>query len=180
MYHSPIVPYSTQRERNQSNIIAENTIAAIIKGGPLAPRINGLVTFTDVQGGTLVAVTVYGLPNYQPASNGGSPIGPFGFHLHNVGDCAVGNPQSPFEAAGEHWNPDNQPHGNHAGDFPVLFSNNGYSYMAFFTNRFKPEDVIGKSVIIHQNPDDYRTQPSGNAGLRLACGVIDYVQLKRF
>ncbi len=64
------------------------------------------------------------------------------------------------------------PHGNHAGDFPVLFSNDGYAEMTFFTNRFKPWEVIGKSVIIHQNPDDYRSQPSGNSGKRLACGVI--------
>ena len=78
----------------------------------------------------------------------------------------------PFTSAGGHWNPDNQPHGNHAGDFPVLFSNDGYAEMQFFTNRFKPKDVIGKAIIIHQNPDDYRSQPSGNAGKRLACGII--------
>ncbi len=75
-------------------------------------------------------------------------------------------------AAGGHWNPTNQPHGNHAGDFPVLFSNDGYTRMLFFTNKFTVPQVVGKSVIIHQNPDDYRTQPSGNSGKKLACGVI--------
>ncbi len=54
----------------------------------------------------------------------------------------------------------------------LLFSNNGFASMCFFTNRLKPSDVVGKSVIIHQNPDDYRTQPNGAAGKRLACGVI--------
>jgi len=44
--------------------------------------------------------------------------------------------------------------------------------MCFYTNKFRPRDVVGKSVIIHKNPDDYRSQPSGNAGKRLACGVI--------
>ncbi|WP_201260037.1 superoxide dismutase family protein [Tissierella sp. P1] len=44
--------------------------------------------------------------------------------------------------------------------------------MSFFTDKFKPEDIIGRSVIIHQNPDDYRTQPAGNSGKRIACGVI--------
>lgn len=44
--------------------------------------------------------------------------------------------------------------------------------MNFFTNRFRASDVIGKTIIIHQNPDDYRTQPAGNSGNRLACGVI--------
>lgn len=47
--------------------------------------------------------------------------------------------------------------------------------MSFFTNRFRPSQVIGKSVMIHQNPDDFRSQPSGNAGKRLACGVIQGV-----
>ena len=56
----------------------KDTIGAIIKGGPLAPSINGLVTFTDVYDGTLVSATIYGLPKYQPASNGKGPIGPFG------------------------------------------------------------------------------------------------------
>jgi len=64
------------------------------------------------------------------------------------------------------------PHGNHAGDFPVLFSNNGVARMCFFTNKFKVADIIGKAVVIHQNPDDYRTQPAGDSGKRLACGVI--------
>lgn len=65
-----------------------------------------------------------------------------------------------------------QPHGNHAGDFPVLFSNNGSSRMSFFTSKFKVADIIGRSVIIHESPDDYRTQPAGNSGRKLACGVI--------
>jgi superoxide dismutase, Cu-Zn family len=66
----------------------------------------------------------------------------------------------------------NQPHGNHVGDFPVLFSNYGYAYMCFFTDKFKVADIIGKLVVIHENSDDYRTQPAGNSGKKLACGVI--------
>lgn len=56
------------------------------------------------------------------------------------------------------------PHGNHAGDFPVLFSNGGRARMRLFTSKFKVRDIIGKSVIIHENPDDYRSQPAGNSG----------------
>ncbi len=145
---------------------------ANIVGGPLQPQIRGVIDFYDVRGGTWVCVEVYGLPPYQPATNGRNPIGPHGFHIHEFGDCQVGDPFDPFQAAGEHWDPTNQPHGNHAGDFPVLFSNNGYSKMCFFTNAFKPYQVVGKSIIIHLNPDDYRTQPAGDSGKRLACGVI--------
>ncbi|MGI6226272.1 MAG: superoxide dismutase family protein, partial [Peptococcales bacterium] len=107
-----------------------------------------------------------------PGNNDNNPVGPHGFHIHENGSCVIGNPDEPFQGAGGHWNPFNQPHGNHAGDFPVLFSNNGYTYMTFFTNKFRVREIIGKAIIIHQNPDDYRTQPAGGAGKRLACGVI--------
>jgi Cu-Zn family superoxide dismutase len=152
--------------------VADNLAVANIQGGPLAPDIKGTVTFRSVQGGTKVTVEVWGLPRYQPAVNGQQQVGPHGFHIHEVGICKVGDTSNPFMAAGGHWNPDNQPHGNHAGDLPVLFSNNGIAYMTFFTDKFTVAEVIGKSVIIHESPDDYRTQPAGNSGRRLACGVI--------
>ncbi len=145
---------------------------ANIQGGPLAPNLRGIVIMQEVRGGTEVYVEVLGLPPYRPAQDGQDPVGPHGFHIHENASCAVGDPDKPFEAAGEHWNPTNQPHGNHAGDFPVLFSNGGYARMSFFTNKFRVNDAIGKAVIIHQNPDDYRTQPAGDAGKRLACGII--------
>ena len=145
---------------------------AYLRGGPLAPHITGVVCFRDVPGGCEVWVEVSGLPRYRPAMGSEDPVGPHGFHLHMHGTCTVGDPEDPFQDAGGHWNPDGQPHGNHAGDFPVLFSNNGYARMCFFTNRFKAKDILGKAVIVHQNPDDYRTQPAGDAGKRLACGVV--------
>ena len=147
---------------------------AYVSGGPLAPQIEGVVYFVPVVGGTKVSVKVTGLPDYQPAQNNQAPIGPHGFHLHENGSCKIGDPNNPFQAAGGHYNPSNQPHGNHAGDFPVLFSNNGFARITFFTNKFEVRDVIDRSVIIHQNPDDYRSQPAGAAGKRLACGIIDW------
>lgn len=156
----------------EKNSKSNTQIEAHIIGGPLAPQINGKVTFKDVPGGTIVAVEVRGLPSYQEAADGKAPIGPHGFHIHENGICEIGNPQDPFLAAGGHWNPTKQPHGNHAGDLPVLFSNHGYALMAFFTDKFKPSEAVGHAVIIHQNPDDFRSQPAGNAGKRLACGVI--------
>jgi Cu-Zn family superoxide dismutase len=155
--------------------LSNPTAIAHIRGGPLRPQIQGVVTFYKGQGGTWVCVEVKGLPPYKRAANGQNPIGPHGFHIHEFGSCEVGDPENPFQGAGGHWNPTNQPHGNHAGDLPVLFSNDGYARMCFFTNAFTPHDVIGKAVIIHENPDDYRTQPAGNAGRRLACGVITHV-----
>jgi Cu-Zn family superoxide dismutase len=145
---------------------------ANIKGGPLATQLRGTVLFTDVPGGTWVCIRVSGLPDYKAAKDKEQPVGPHGFHIHEKGSCEAGDPKEPFKAAGEHWNPTNQPHGNHAGDFPVLFSNKGMARMCFFTDKFRTQDIIGKAVIIHESPDDYRSQPAGNAGRRLGCGII--------
>ncbi|EJE7235348.1 TPA: superoxide dismutase family protein [Clostridium botulinum] len=156
----------------RNKYICKNAIS-YIKGGSLYPKVEGFVLFQDVPGGTAVYVNITGLPDYQPAKGEKAPIGPHGFHIHQFGNCNVGSPEDPFKDAGEHWNPTNQPHGNHAGDFPVLFSNNGKCIMWFFTNKFKVQDIIGKSIIIHENPDDYRSQPSGNSGKKIACGIIN-------
>lgn len=145
---------------------------AHIRGASPASKLKGIVYFKDVLGGTEVYVEVKGLPPYNPGTANTPPIGPHGFHIHDIGNCEVGDPNKPFTSAGEHWNPTNQPHGNHAGDFPVLFSNDGYARMSFFTNKFKVSDIIGKAVIIHENPDDYRTQPAGAAGKRIGCGIV--------
>lgn len=146
--------------------------AAVIAGSPLAPALSGVVTFKDIPGGTEVCADITGLPPFRPASGGEEQIGPHGFHIHEYGSCQLGDPNDPFKEAGGHWNPFGQPHGNHPGDFPVLFSNNGAARMCFFTDRFKPADVIGKSVVIHQGPDDYKSQPAGKSGKRIGCGVI--------
>lgn len=155
----------------QSDVTPKNAMAKI-SGGSLNPMIAGVVFFYDVPGGTDVCVKVEGLPNYQKSKEGAAQIGPHGFHIHEFGDCEVGDVNKPFPNTGGHFNPNGQPHGNHLGDFPVLFSNNGYSKMCFFTNKFKPSDIIGKSIVIHESPDDYKTEPSGNSGKKIACGVI--------
>lgn len=149
---------------------------ARLNGSPKYPNILGEVIFEEVPDGVMVHTYVTGLPNFKP---GNPPIGPHGFHIHEFGNCQIDNNEEPFKNAGEHWNPTNQPHGNHAGDFPVLFSNDGRAFMSFFTNKFSIDEILGKAVIIHENPDDYRSQPSGNAGKRIACGVIELLEIER-
>ncbi|RWZ60345.1 superoxide dismutase family protein [Halobacillus fulvus] len=139
---------------------------------PLAPNLKGLMYFYQMPYGVEIYVQVEGLPDFEKKKDG-TQVGPHGFHIHENGVCEIGDGKDPFASARGHWNPDNQPHGNHAGDFPVLFSNQGRARMIFFSDRFKVSDIIGKAVIIHQSPDDFRSQPSGNAGKRLACGVIE-------
>ncbi len=153
-------------------------VFADIQGGPLRPEIRGIVYFLPMDSGTQVYAYVTGLPPYTPGTATTPPIGPHGFHIHSGGSCAIGDPANPFADAGDHWNPYNQPHGNHAGDFPSLFSNDGVAFLSFYTNKFTPTDAVGKTIIIHENPDDYRTQPSGNSGKRLACGVIQQSQTR--
>ncbi|MBQ4317365.1 MAG: superoxide dismutase family protein, partial [Clostridia bacterium] len=103
---------------------------------------------------------ISGLPN--------TSSGFFGFHIHEGNNC-LGNK---FENTGNHYNPNRLPHPLHAGDMPPLISCNGNAFLAFFTDRFSIDEIIGKTVVIHSNPDDFTTQPSGNAGTKIACGVI--------
>ena len=101
----------------------------------------------------------------------------FGFHIHEVGDCSSGDGMS----AKGHFNPYGKPHGQgaerHAGDMPNLKSDaKGKAKLTvdldIITIARGPASIVGRSVIVHADPDDYKTQPTGNAGARLACGVI--------
>ena len=93
------------------------------------------------------------------------------FHIH-TGNACTENGQGEFASAGGHYNPWDTLHPSHAGDLPPLLSNNGSAWMAVYTGRFYPEDVIGRTVIIHEKSDDFHTQPSGDAGEMIACGKI--------
>lgn len=149
---------------------------AEINGGTIYPEIHGFVYFKEIEDGTEVYINISGLPKFSRDKN--LNIAPFGFHIHDGKSCDKGTDDNPFPKSGMHYNPDNQPHGNHAGDFPVIFSNSGISKMCFFTDRFKPIDIIDKTVIIHQSPDDYISQPSGNTGKKIACGVIKEFEMQ--
>lgn len=133
---------------------------AHIKGGSENPHLSGTVKFFQRYSGALVVAEIIGLPN--------SDTNIFAFHVHEGDNCEGDG----FPGTRTHYNPTNAPHPNHSGDLPPLFGNDGRAYMAVFTNRFRPADVIGHTVVIHSNPDDFQTQPSGNAGAKIACGVI--------
>lgn len=81
----------------------------------------------------------------------------------------------PFPLSGAHYNPGECEHPHHAGDLPPLFGCNGYAVSIFLTDRFLVDDVIGKTLILHDRPDDFKTQPAGDAGEKMACGVIQSV-----
>lgn len=97
----------------------------------------------------------------------------FGFHIHEGNRCGRTTPDADaFSAAGGHFNPWNCPHPYHAGDLPPLLSSNGYAWLSVYTERFSSMDVLGRTVIIHDMPDDFTSQPAGNSGKRIACGRI--------
>jgi len=142
------------------------TAFAHIGGSPEYSSIRGTVRFHRSTNGVLVIAQISGLPVGNMCA---SPI--FGFHIHEGASCS-GNADDPFADTKTHYNPKGCPHPYHAGDLPPLFGANGYAYSATLTNRFTVDEIIGKTVVIHSSPDDFTSQPSGNAGKKIACGVI--------
>jgi Cu-Zn family superoxide dismutase len=146
-----------------------NEAYAIIKGGESYPQVSGTVNFSQMSNGVLVTAKINGLPNQSTCCR----CGVFGFHIHEGISCS-GNEEDEFADAKGHYNPNGCPHPYHAGDLPALFGNNGYAYMSVLTSRFYLDEIIGKTVIVHLDPDDYHTQPSGNSGEKIACGIVKY------
>ncbi|MGN0166129.1 MAG: superoxide dismutase family protein [Lachnospiraceae bacterium] len=140
---------------------------AEIKGTGKYNNLTGKVQFFELDNGVMVAAEFFGLPIGEVCKN---PV--FAFHIHSGNRC-TGNMEDPFADAMGHFNPGNCMHPYHAGDLPPVFDNNGYAFQMFLTNRFSVDDIIGKTVILHSNPDDFTTQPSGNSGNKIACGVIE-------
>lgn len=141
--------------------------AAILAGSAKYPDIHGMVLFYGLRGGVIVRAEITGLPKGENPCD--SPI--FAFHIHGGGNCG-GNDTDPFADAGTHYNPNDCPHPYHAGDLPPLFGADGNAFSVFLTDRFTLPDILGKTVILHAKPDDFTTQPSGNSGEKIACGVI--------
>lgn len=139
---------------------------AMIYGSERYRDIRGTVRFYSTDNSVIIRAEIYGLPKGRDCH---SPV--FGFHIHSGTECS-GNRTDPFANAGVHYNPGNCPHPYHAGDMPPLFGANGNAFLMFETDRFAVSEVIGKAIIIHAMPDDFTTQPSGNSGAKIACGII--------
>jgi Cu-Zn family superoxide dismutase len=131
--------------------------------------VRGSVTFVQVGDKVRVNARVMGL----------RPNGEFGFHIHEAGDCSSGDGMS----TKGHFNPHGKPHAHagtsdrHAGDLPSLKSDGGGNAtvsvdLDIITVSPGPASVVGRGLIVHVQPDDFKTQPTGNAGARSACAVI--------
>lgn len=138
--------------------------AAQIRGSGSKPQLKGTANFYPVHcGGILVEVKLFGMPNERMPFSSAF----YGMHIHEYGDCS-----DAFAHTGVHYNPYGTGHPQHSGDFPPLLANEGYAYQTFYTNRLNIDEIIGKSLIIHSQRDDFTTQPSGDSGTKIACGVI--------
>ena len=140
---------------------------ADLRGSAGYPAVYGKAGFFQTKDGVLVTVEALGLPTGSGPCAGGV----FGFHIHE-GDACTGTAEDPFADTKGHYNPDGCAHPRHAGDLPPLFEAGGRAFMAILTNRFKVSDILGRTVVIHAMPDDFTSQPSGNSGKKIACGVI--------
>lgn len=139
---------------------------ALLHGDAAHPQINGEVLFSPYGRGTLTVIRAVGLPPSQF----------LGFHIHENGICTTGGDIA-FSSAGGHYDPHHVQHPFHAGDLsPILTSADGVSVGAVYSDRFRPADVVGRSVILHGSADDFHSQPSGDSGMRIACGIIQSLQ----
>lgn len=124
----------------------------------------GVVTFTQESGGVHVVAKLTGVPK-----------GDHGFHIHEFGDCSAADGTS----AGGHFNPTSMAHAaptaekRHMGDMGnVTADDQGHVTLDYIDKHILLASIIGRGMVLHANPDDMTTQPTGNAGARIACGVI--------
>jgi len=131
-------------------------------------NVNGVVRFTKTDDGVQVEGEVHGL----------DPNSTHGFHIHEFGDCTADDGTS----AGDHFDPHGQPHGGpedeerHAGDMGNLTTDEDGTAEISYTDTVMTfrgaASILGRGVIVHAEVDDLETQPTGDAGDRLSCGVI--------
>lgn len=148
--------------------------------GPSGP--SAVVTLEPTRGNTTAGEVRFSVQGDAVLAEGRitglKPGQEHGFHIHEKGDCSSGDGMS----TGGHFNPSGKPHGplhadHHAGDLPALKA--GADGVATFSVRLPgltigggAADIVGRGMIVHAQPDDYSTQPTGNSGARIACGVI--------
>lgn len=159
----PVAPAPTPAPVEQGPTAAQATMKPAKK-----QKTKGVVHFTQSGDKIKVEAIIEGL---KP--------GPHGFHIHENGDCSAAD----FSSAGGHFNPGHKSHGSteagekHAGDMGnITADNKGKAKLTIELSGVTlsgAESIVGKSVIIHEKVDDFKTQPTGNAGARWACGVIE-------
>ena len=137
---------------------------AWVTGNRQNPALSGIVRFytTNYQG-ILIEAEFFGLPNIDTPNSSDF----YGMHIHENGDCSQN-----FTRTGEHYSYRPAAHPYHSGDMIPLLGNQGYAWTAFYDKRLTIAEIIGRSVVIHSMADDFTTQPAGNSGEKIGCGII--------
>ncbi len=149
---------------------------------PTKPSAKAIAALKPTQGNRVAGTVQFEQHEFHVTVNiqlTGLTPGEHGFHIHENGDCSAADGSS----AGGHFNPLGAKHGNalqgqhHLGDMPNLVANSSGTVSTHFDivgslKAGDPDSLVGHAVIVHANPDDYRSQPAGNSGPRVACGVI--------
>lgn len=160
---------ATENAEKENNKIPAETDGmlskAIAEVEALGDRdINGTVSFEEAEDGVLVTATIYGLE-----------AGKHGIHIHQYGDCTAADGSS----AGGHYNPEGKDHGSpeqdnrHMGDLGNIISTGGeVATLEYVDNKIDLQKIAGRGLIVHAGEDDLSSMPSGDAGGRVACGVI--------
>lgn len=158
---------SPMAAQHEAHLPAGPTRAVAVLVPTAGSTVHGTVTFTAVEGGVHITAQLEGL---APGNHG--------FHVHEFGDCSAADGAS----AGGHFNPAGAPHAGpdagtrHTGDLGNVSADTqgmaSYDRLDSTVRLDGPNSVIGRGVIVHAAPDDLTSQPTGNAGGRVACGVI--------
>lgn len=135
---------------------------ALIKGN----KIEGTVSFFNMFDGTLMIYQISGLPTGEKENHAF-----FGFHVHEGKTC-INDTAIPYEKTLGHFNPTKQDHPYHIGDLPPIFASHGTAWTMIFIDKFRPSDMIGRTLVIHEHADDFKSQPAGDSGMKIACGEI--------
>ncbi|MBS6196096.1 MAG: superoxide dismutase family protein [Clostridiales bacterium] len=140
---------------------------AHLKGNQNYPALRGNVYFYPIWEGTLVAADFQNLPSDEEACQ----YEILGFHIHEGSQC-LPEGTDPFGKTKAHFNPHGCEHPYHAGDLPPIFANHGRAFSIFYMDRFYPDEIAGRTLVLHKMSDDFHTQPSGNSGEKIGCGEI--------
>ncbi|MDB6162908.1 MAG: superoxide dismutase family protein [Xanthomonadaceae bacterium] len=163
---------SSPRIAHVEHVVQVSTASRAVAhlAGASGSLVSGTLTFLPMRDGVHVTGDLGGL----------TPGSSHGFHVHQTGDCSAADASS----AGGHFNPDSRAHGyaesamHHAGDIDnVVADTDGVAHVNALLRDVSlgggaVDDIAGRAIVVHAQPDDYRSQPAGNSGPRIACGVI--------
>lgn len=145
-------------------IINERPCAYAIVHGQ--DEINGTVCFYAYLKGSVIIYEINHLPQAKKCQGG-----IFAFHIHEGNSCQ-NDTNVPYEKTGGHYNPQNCEHPYHLGDLPPLFATKGKAWGMVYIDKFKPEEIVGRTIVIHEHADDFHSQPAGQSGNKIGCGEI--------